>query len=50
VRSGRLSSILLVVCGIVLALFMLAFFSTTMGMQAAIRDGNQQLTSPQAPK
>ena len=50
VRSGRLSSILLVVCGMVLALFMLAFFSTTMGMQAAIRDGNQPLTSPQAPK
>jgi hypothetical protein len=48
--SGRLNSLLMIVCGLVLALFMVAFFATTMGMQEAIRDGSQQMTRPQAPK
>ena len=48
-RSGRLSNVLLIVCGLVLAFFMLAFFSTTMGMQAAIRDGNQPSVQPKGP-
>lgn len=41
-RSSRLNNVLLVVCGLVLGAFMLAFFSTTMGLQSAIRDGTQE--------
>jgi hypothetical protein len=47
--SGRLNSLLMIVCGLVLALFMLAFFATTMGMQEAIRDGSQPLAKPTGP-
>lgn len=45
-RSARLNSMMLMVCGLLLGMFMLAFFSTTMGMQAAIRDSGQQMTNP----
>jgi hypothetical protein len=48
-RSARLNSMMLLVCGLVLGMFMLAFFSTTMGMQAAIRDGGQQVNNSQTP-
>jgi type II secretory pathway component PulF len=48
-RSARLNSMMLLVCGLVLGMFMLAFFSTTMGMQAAIRDGGQQINNSQTP-
>ena len=45
-RSARLNSVMLMLCGLVLCMFMLAFFSTTLGMQAAIREGDQQMTAP----
>jgi hypothetical protein len=44
-RSSKVNSFMLMFCGLFLGMFMLAFFSTTMGMQSAIRDGGQQATS-----
>ena len=48
-RSSRLNSALLVVCGFILGAFMLAFFSTTMGLQSAIRDSSQPGAHTSAP-
>jgi len=45
-RSARLNSVMLVFCGLVLGLFMLAFFTTTMGLQASIRDSGPNMSSP----